>query len=927
MKILHLTMQAFGPYSSLVDLDMTELTESGLYLICGDTGSGKTMLFDAVTFALYGKSSGEVRDSAMLRSKSAQGGVMSYVELTFENGGRKYRVYREIGHEKARGDSVIFEKSQVASLTLPDGRIINRHKDVTEAVSAILGLDADRFCQTVMIAQGDFRKLLLSGTEERVKVLRQIFKTDEYSFFAARAKEKAAKAKQKCEGLSYTADRFAGMIEPISDEVRKMLKTGIGRVPREDLVRLLTEELDCEEEVAEKLKNARDKRSDRLREIQAQLIGAENDVKTTAQLRLREKEMADALNKMKEAQSDISENERRVKEADEADENGLRLKGLVDSFTERDALRGECAGIEGELEDLAAKIDAGKRNIAMFDEKAESVSEVIEREKSSLGDKSENTAALAVSEGEKSAIAELEKKVVTYEKLLGEIKFFTGKYIQARSDAEKAREVCDKSTRVYFDSMAGILSSRLEEGKPCPVCGSTTHPSPAESAENAVSREELELLREKSAKANSALEEYAVKLNSDKGASVHLHMEILSSPVMAEFSSGGDSDGDNAVDGMKRFLGEKRSENDKKIAGIKGNIAKYDRCAEKIRLGEEQLNLIRHSVEEARDEVGRLSLKYTAVESAYGEKKERLDKLDEKLPGGTLDELKKQIDDCAVKSTELRGKIKSAEENYSRAAMEYERVKSVCESLREQLKDSIADSYGELREMRDEAEGRLDKIDTELTRRMGTLNSNRNAARQLWLNLKRLDEEEKKRKIYTSISDTANGCVKGKEKIMLETFRQMRLFERMVRRANIRLMQMSDGRYEMVRRENAANKRSQSGLELDIIDHWNGRERDVRTLSGGESFMSSLALALALSDETEAEAGGVRIDSMFIDEGFGSLDDDSLEGALRVLESQSGGRSVGIISHVAGLRERIDKKIVVTKAQDSSRAQVVVGKG
>ncbi len=926
MKILHLTMQAFGPYSSHVELDMTNLTDSGLYLICGDTGSGKTMLFDAVTYALYGKSSGEVRDSAMLRSKSAGEGVMSYVELTFENAGQKYTVYREIGREKVRGGEAVFEKSMTASLTLPDGRIVNRHKDVTEAVSSIIGLDADRFCQTVMIAQGEFRRLLLAGTEERVKVLRQIFKTDEYSLFAARAKEKAAKSKQKCDGLIYTAGRFSEMIEPISDELGRILKNGIGCVPRERLVELLTQELDCEDEVAEKLKNARDKRSDKLRELQAQLIRAEIDVKTTARLKVSEKEMSDALDKMKKSEEDLSENERRTREAEEADGNVLQLRGMVDSFTERDGLRRDCAAAEAELEVIAAKIEAGERNIALFDEKAEAVNGIIEKEKSSLGDRSENTAALAVCEGEKNAVAELEKKTASYDKLLEEIKFFTGKYIQARSEAEKAREESDRCTRVYFDSIAGILSSCLEDGKPCPVCGSTTHPDPAKAEENAISREELDRLKEASSGAEAVLENYAVKLNSDKGAASNLHMEILSSPVMAEFSSFVSPD-DNPVDEMKQYLKKKRLENGKKIESINLAILKYDKSLEKIRLCEDQLRLIQRSAEEEKDALGQYSLKYTVVESAYGEKKERLARLDEKLPSGTAEELKVRIDECSAKAASLRSRIKSAEDDYGRAQMEYERIKSVCENLREQLRDSIADSYGEIRDSCGEAKEKLDKIEAELTRRVGILNSNRNAARQLWLNLKKLDEEEEKHRIYASISDTANGCVKGKEKIMLETFRQMRLFERMVRRANIRLMQMSDGRYEMVRRENAANRRSQSGLELDIIDHWNGRERDVRTLSGGESFMSSLALALALSDETEAEAGGVRIDSMFIDEGFGLLDDDSLDGALRVLESQSGGRSVGIISHVAGLRERIDRKIVVTKAQDSSRAEVVVGKG
>ena len=204
------------------------------------------------------------------------------------------------------------------------------------------------------------------------------------------------------------------------------------------------------------------------------------------------------------------------------------------------------------------------------------------------------------------------------------------------------------------------------------------------------------------------------------------------------------------------------------------------------------------------------------------------------------------------------------------------------------------------------------------------LEKNRTAAVMLTQTLEKLAESEKRSELYARISDTANGNIKGKDKIMLETFWQMRLFERIIRLANIRLMKMTDGRYELMRKTGAENLRTKSGLELDIRDHWNGSVRSVRTLSGGESFTASLALALALSDETEAESGGVKIDAMFIDEGFGSLDESSLDMALAMLESQSViGRSVGIISHVAGLRERIGRKIVVTKSGGVSHVDIV----
>ena len=206
------------------------------------------------------------------------------------------------------------------------------------------------------------------------------------------------------------------------------------------------------------------------------------------------------------------------------------------------------------------------------------------------------------------------------------------------------------------------------------------------------------------------------------------------------------------------------------------------------------------------------------------------------------------------------------------------------------------------------------------------LHNNRFILDKILRNINELSETEKKLMCVKSLSDTANGNISGKEKIMLEAYVQMRYFNRIIDRANVRLMTMSDGQYELKRRVGADNNRSQSGLDLDVIDHYNGTERSVKTLSGGESFKASLALALGLSDEIQSSSGGIRLETMFIDEGFGSLDEESLSQALKALtELSEGDRTVGIISHVTELKERIDRQVVVTKNKfGGSKISVVV---
>ena len=306
------------------------------------------------------------------------------------------------------------------------------------------------------------------------------------------------------------------------------------------------------------------------------------------------------------------------------------------------------------------------------------------------------------------------------------------------------------------------------------------------------------------------------------------------------------------------------------------------------------------------------------------EREKQAVQLRQTLTFGSAAELEREITRLTDDARKMEKSAEDAVNNRVTCEKSVESCRASAETLREQLIDSAAEKADELKQLAHDTQSLLDGLTEQVMTRRTALERNRIVGETLCETLEETAASEKRLVQLSLISDTANGALKGKDKIKLETFWQMRLFERIIRRANIRLMKMTDGRYELKRRTTADNQREKTGLELDITDHWNGTVRSAKSLSGGESFTASLALALALSDETEAEAGGVHIDAMFIDEGFGSLDEESLDTAMSVLESTTGdGRSVGIISHVAELRQRIGKKIVVTKTVSGSRADVV----
>lgn len=910
MRPLKLTMQAFGPYSGRTELDLNAVTDGGLYLICGDTGAGKTMLFDAIAYALYGEASGDVRESAMLRSRNAGTGVMTLVEMTFEHRGGICEICREWGRERLKKGVPVIEKSTEAWLKTPDGRIVTKQKDVTAAVTELLGLNREQFRRTVMIAQGEFRELLFTDTENRMKVLRRIFRTDLYNAFSEKARAAASEEKRRADTLKERAVTSASLI---STEDERLLAF-LGKMPYADAAEtgeVLAGAWAGEEARLAQLDSRRELLSAELASVRALLAKAENDRKNTVLLRrseeslaLREKE-AQAAGNAEKAAADLP------MKAKELREKAAAHRAKTDDYRALDALLGSLEAAYAELTDWTQRTELLEKRIARGEKTVSEQEESREELRKTAAMLELCGPKLQLCRSEMRKNADALAKAGEYTAVTADIRGTEEEYRCAASRLKKQTEQYDAMQMHYLNGLAGTLAASLTDGEPCPVCGSTSHPSPASQDEMSVSREMLDRCRIRTEQMREEAEKLALTLGSMKTSAERLREEILA------YGSG-------EPDGIIGILKVRERELAAEEREILGNEKKARKAEQDLAVLESRLERFRAQTELDRKELDTAKGRTAELTGLCGEREKQAQEMRAHLAFGSAEELEREI-------LRLREEAEAMEERVRRAAQLREDAEKRAEScraevrtLKEQLTDSAADRAEELKTLEAQTAALLDSLTARVLTGKAALERNRLIGESLCGILAECAESEKRLMRLSLISDTANGTLKGKDKIKLETFWQMRLFDRIIRRANIRLMKMSDGRYELKRRSTAENQREKTGLELDIADHWSGTTRSVKTLSGGESFTASLALALALSDETEAEAGGVHIDAMFIDEGFGSLDEESLDTAMRVLESTAGDRSVGIISHVAELRQRIGKKIVVSKSVSTSRAEIVL---
>lgn len=921
MRPIRLTISAFGPYAGRTVLALDELGDSGLYLITGDTGAGKTTIFDAITYALYGEASGDNREPSMFRSKYAEPGTPTEVELVFAYAGKEYTVKRNPEYErpKTRGEGFTTQKAE-AELRYPDGRVVTRQREVDDAIRDIMGISRNQFLQIAMIAQGDFLKLLLAPTEERKKIFRQIFKTQLYQELQDRLKQESGSLNETCSAARSSIKQYIDGIACGEDDVLSfdVRKAKDGELPTNDVTELLERLLAQDEEKREALQEAIDGADRELATINENLGKIGEREKAQRALEQAKKNLSAESKTNEELKAAFAAEEGKTPARERLTDEKAKIEAEYPRYDAADALEKEIQKAEREIAAREAQIRKEREQYALD----ESAFQKLKEEYESLAGAGEGKEKLSHqkdrAQEKQGKLQRLAKGIADCHEQERKYAALQGEYLKAAKESDQATRDHEAMNRAFLDEQAGIIAETLEDGKPCPVCGALEHPRPARISEKAPTEARLKTAKEAAERARRKAEDKSRECSSAKAA-LAAQKTALEKQIAELWA-------DCAMEQAERRLPEEKQITAGEIAALTKAI---DEEEKKVRRRNALATEIPKQEKALKGREENLSGRNTALEAdraALQEKRARREAEKKTLRFGSRAEAEREAGDL---DRTVRA-MKTAHDRAQKSLTESDKKLAGYSASVEQLTGQLASGC----EWDKDAETAKKTAVTEKRRAddaaMKTLHARIEANRKALDNIREkagdLDVLEKRYAWVKALSNTANGNISGKEKIMLETYIQMTYFDRIIARANTRFMIMSDGQYELKRRREAENNRSQSGLDLDVIDHYNGTERSVKTLSGGESFKASLALALGLSDEIQAASGGVRLDTMFVDEGFGSLDEESLDQAMKALSGLADGkRLVGIISHVAELKNRIDKQIVVTKERSGgSRAEIVL---
>lgn len=920
MRPIKLVMSAFGPYAGKTVLDMSLLGERGLYLITGDTGAGKTTIFDAIVFALYGEASGEYREASMFRSKYAAPETPTEVELTFVYGDKQYSVKRnpEYDRPKTKGDGITTEKAG-AILTYPDGRVVAKLRDVNREIEEIIGLDRHQFTRIAMIAQGDFLKLLLAGTDERKKIFQKIFHTQPYYLLQERLKSESGKLGREYETLDAAVRQYADGIVCSAASVlaSRTEEAKEGRLPIQEVLSLLQQLI--EQDSADELTVAQKERelAHELETLTALLTRAETWSRAKMSLEESGRRLTLAEEKMRELKSAWNQEKDKQPKVQELARNIASIEAELPDYREYDVGRGELAA-------TLLRLDKNKAAAKDGENQKKELSDEIQRLKAEREELSGADAKRAAAQTKRAAavtkketLSTLSAKLALMDTLQTQLAQRQRVYLAAMEQSDCQSRHYEELFRRYLDEQAGIIATTLIPGQACPVCGSLTHPEIATLTKDAPSKELLEQSK-KEAEQSRATAMDAGELAAETRGRLETAQKEFCSDLEQVFGAYSQEQAATLLQNALAAVDAEIKDWDENIAGENRRLARRQRIDELLPQKEQELSALAEYLQALGGEIVRDETTIAAL-------KTRIEALATKLchesaevaqkSKQALEKEKQTMEDAYLAATDA-----VADQNAIIASLT-----SAMEEAQKMLTDAEDIDISQKTELRDEIKVQRDQLNGQARALHIRIAANQRAYDSILATSENLSRVEKKWAWVRSLANTASGNVSGKEKIMLETYVQMTYFDRVIARANTRFLTMTGGQYELKRRVEARNNRSQSGLELDVIDHYNGSERSVNTLSGGESFKASLSLALGLSDEIQSRAGGIRLGTMFVDEGFGSLDEQSLEQAMQALLSLSEGeRLVGIISHVGELKNRIDKQIVVTKEKSGGSSVRVV---
>ena len=926
MKPLKLTMSAFGSYAGKNVIDFTG-QQQGIFLITGDTGAGKTTIFDAITYALYNQTSGGERNGNMMRSQYARPETETYVELEFLYRGQTYRVRRNPDYKitKTLKNGKIREQKVPHSveLTLPDGTVFPEKKNATDAkIIEILGLTADQFSQIVMIAQGDFLKLLYTKSDERKMIFSKLFRTDIYWKIQENLRRKSMEMDERIQenDRAFEQEKSRIILLPESEEL-----------PLDELVERLRERLkDALKEQNLRRANVEElnKKITKYEEINKLFVSLEKIRQNGKELEARQvesKERRQQIENALKADKVLVAEQQNLRQQQTVEQSVQAIAKMEETLTNNqemfETLKTQLQEVEAEQKreaaDIQKKMLALEQSFPSYEALQNARSEEQQAKKvwEDLGKTSEESF-----HKKEAGIAALKEQQKQQEQVVEQTK---KNWEQTSLSASESAKHYEHMYEAFLKEQAGILAENLSAGCPCPVCGSTVHPDPAKLSDHAVTELEVEQAKKTRAAAEEKRDMAYAAFEAEKTEKQKLAQAVEKEE--ADF-----------------VLAQTIAKQQRKEA--EQNYVSLQKIAEQIRE-----KLVYPSLAEAKKQYAAMQKALEAAEQEIERKRQKVSELAEAmntLKGQKLaeEENQKTAKKLAVKTEKEYAKLleKSgfvSEETYhlailperGRSKLEREEKEYESQCLRQQSEQKLLEkqvsgkTYTDTTELNEQLKAEKQALkETEKTyMELHTAYENdRSVLQNCAVYLEKGKKLESEDQVIKSLSKTANGRLSGSAKIDFETYIQRQYFKQIIHEANKRLLTMSNHQFILKLKEEAnTGRKTNEGLDLSVYSLVTDSERDVKTLSGGESFLAALAMALGLSDIVERSAGAIHPDMMFIDEGFGSLDAQSRQQAIEVLAELAGdSRMVGIISHVTELKEQIDRKLVVSRTDKGSRA-------
>lgn len=1003
MMPINLTLSAFGPYPDAITINFESFQEDGLFLITGPTGSGKTMIFDAMMFALYGKTSGQIRQTDSLRCDHAENEQPTYVEFSFSLHQQSYLIKRS---PKYYLEGKKTPKQPTALLTLPDGKMVEGVKEVNQKIISLLGVDDQQFKQICMIAQGEFTKLIMASSDEREKVLRELFHSETYQKLEEKLKEH----------LKVYQDRYDLLLNKRKDLVQEL--------QIEDYDQYLTQQtkqIAYEEKALDQLKQQTEKQKQQLQlyQLQNQRISQLKALKQQYQaLKQQDKnyqELNQTIKSLKKAQEtsylynsytkqqkklktlklnqetnqkqlvilekDYLESKQQAKTLTEKQQNKENLKTTIQ---ETKQLMNQIYQYQEDyqnLQTLKQHYRMSEEEHKLFLKKKEKFENGLQRDQERIQSEQQVQSKYELIKQQYTRLNEQKTKIHQ----LFDYYDQTLKINEEKSDLQESYMVIEKKVefeknqynqmeKLYFRKQAGIFAMQLEDEKPCPICGSLHHPHPAQIEKEDITKENLDQQAKKTKQQENNLQEILqnILLLDQKKELLFKQIQQLSSELNIQeeiskeiFIKELDSLSKNEKRLKKDYLDlqdeikyiqklkksvalslkdkddyeNKNLQQEKKLEDIQIQIhqlsGKLNQTMKDYEIGEvsKHYQLLQQQHQQLSKEIDDIQQNYEHIKNQYLELKTKVNTSNQQLiqeqeayeviKNNYQEALKGFVneDEFLIFLTKIK-QLSSLEKKYQDYLVSLKSLNEQIISLENEVKDTTYIDLTTLNESITLNTKQIKEKDEALEKQKISYSLKEKMIKDIQKINQQLEKDEDKYQRYLDLYNLASG--KNNARVSIERYVLATYFENMLIYANVIMKQLTQGRYQLIRKDEAGKGRSQQGLELDVFDQESGQMRSIKTLSGGESFKAALSLALGLSRMVQDYAGGIELNTLFIDEGFGSLDSQSLDQAMNCLmELHQENKLIGIISHVSDLKDRIERQIIVERQQKQSVIQMI----